>query len=240
MDARRTLARKGRARIGASRQRSAPRGHQRRRPHHLRARDRDRHRVRHRRRASRARRDRCDPHRRARHPRRIGRPHQRSGGAPRRVLRLRVRPDRRRRALPRCRLVPLERGPAPAGAGDGRPRALDAHHLRAGAGRVSRPHRPWRPHGTRRAHGAPGRRPRVQHPRARHVVDARAHRLHRAPTLREGVAPGHAGGVATHAAHAGRRSTTSLGPERWPSGGRPGVRGTERRADRRNSATRRT
>ena len=106
VDARRTLARQGRARTGASRQRSAPRRDQRRRPHHLRARDRGRHRVRHRRRAPRARRDRRDPHRRARHPRRVGRPHQRSGRSPRRVLRLRVRPRRRRRALPRCRLVP--------------------------------------------------------------------------------------------------------------------------------------
>ena len=44
---------------------------------------------------------------RPRHPRRFGRSHEWPRRPPRSVLRLGLRPDRRRRDLPRCRLVPL-------------------------------------------------------------------------------------------------------------------------------------
>ena len=115
--------------------------------------------------------------------------------------------------------------PATAGARDGGARAVDAHHLRAGPGRVARLPGARRPHGARRAARAPRRRPRVRHPRARALGDARAHRVHRGAAVREGVAPGHA-----RAAAAARVTTAARAPRsRARAASRSGGRRTARR-----------
>ena len=76
--------------------------------------------------------------------------------------------------------------------------AVDAHHLRAGPGRVARLPGARRADGAGRAAGAARRRPGVRHPRAGALGDAGAHRHHRRATVREGVAPGDAGAAPPH------------------------------------------
>ena len=82
-------------------------------------------------------------------------------------------------------------------------------------------HGQGRPHGARRAHGRARRRPHVRHPRPGAVDDARAHDLHRDPTVREGVAPGERH---PDRASGGSGSSGTVAPTTTSSASRPATR----------------
>ena len=117
----------------------------------------------------------------------------------------------------------------------------------SGPGPIARAQRAWRADGARRAVRVPRHRPRVRHPRAGAVGDARAHRVHRRRTASCGCTAR----PTTRRAHAARRScpvTRCDARRRRPrrpaplrTGGPPGARRRPPPAasDRTRAATRR-
>ena len=132
-----------------------------------------------------------DRGRRQRPARRRDRAGQRAGEPARRVLRLGHRPRLRRAAARRRRVVPrsASRRTCPILA-FAVAALLDDHLVRAGPRRGARHRRPRRADGARRAVRVPRHRPRVRHPRAGAVGDARAHRVHRRAPVRARVPAG--------------------------------------------------